>query len=146
MNQIKLYAGVFWIYVLVDVGYQLLFGMQFTAAQYEAAGMGPLIASPPRYPFLFFLFFVAITIANVELAVKPALEKRSLGLALRNGAIIGFTTYGTLAWVNTWTFKDFPVLVMFEIMFEGLCFSTVASGLTTRWRIRAQGSANDSDG
>ncbi|MEM8862768.1 MAG: DUF2177 family protein, partial [Chloroflexota bacterium] len=64
--------------------------------------------------------------------VRPALEKENLILAIRNGFLIGITAYGTLAMTNTWSFSNYPLTIMFAIIFEGILFSTVASGLTTK--------------
>lgn len=131
-SNVKMYLSVFFIYFAVDVAYQLLFGLNFSSNEYANAGFTDVLATAPRYPILFLFFFILITITNVELAVKPALEKENLNLAIRNGFLIGITAYGTLAMTNTWSFNNFPLTVMFAIIFEGILFSTIASGLTTK--------------
>ena len=132
MRTIKAYFLVFIIYFVVDCSYQFIFGIDFSSQQYKEAGITDVLANPPQHIWLFFVFFVLITTANVELAVKPALQKDNIKLAFKNSTIVGITAYGTLATCITWTITDFPLIMTLEILLEGLVFSTVSSVLSTQ--------------
>lgn len=132
----KLFASIFIIYFIVDVAYQFAFGMHFSKGYYEAAGIAHIFVETPRHPITILAFFIIITSVLLELAVKPAIEQKNVGLAVKNGFMIGLTSYGTLALCQTWSLKAFPIPVMFEIILEGLLFSPISAGITAWWVIR----------
>ncbi len=132
MKTIKAYLLVFLTYLIVDCCYQFIFGIEFSTQQYEEAGIIDILASPPQHLWLFLVFFILITTANVELAVKPALQKNNLKIALKNSSIVGLSSYGTLATCITWTISDFPLIMTLEILLEGLVFSTISSFISTK--------------
>lgn len=132
----KLFASILIIYFVVDVVYQFAFGMNFSKGFYEAAGIADIFVDAPRYPVTILAFFMIITTVLLQLAVKPAIQQKNLGLAVTNALMIGLTSYGTLALCQTWSLKGFPIPVMFEIILEGLLFSPISAGLTTWWALR----------
>lgn len=130
------YASVFIVYFIIDVSYQVVFGIPFSTQAQEAAGIREIYASEPRNPIFILIWFVIITIAIVKLAVNPALEKRNVALGVMNGFILGIAAYATLALPNGWSIDNYPNTLVLEILLEGALFAPVAAGVTSWWILR----------
>ena len=81
-------------------------------------------------------FYFIYVSGVVYFAVLPAHEKASFSLALLNGAILGFLTYGTYEATNMATIKGWSMsLVVVDTLWGAVLTATVASvGYTTaRW-------------
>jgi len=129
-RKLQMYGCIVVSYLIVDVAYQALIGIKLMADLYAKAGIDGIMAPAPQYPATIALFFLVMAYVLLKLAVLPAMEKRSVGLALTNGALVGIASYGTLALVFLWSIAGFPVTAALEMLFEGLVFPTVASGVT----------------
>ena len=127
------------IYVIVDVGYQLALGFGLMVHFVEASPLKDVYVEPtPLGAGLMFAFFSLIAFANVKLAIEPGIEAKSPKLAAIKGAILGLTAYATLGLTNAWSLGGFPLLFALTITLEGLLFSTVTSWLTTAWELRGE--------
>ena len=138
MRKLKLFLSILIIYFVVDVAYQVAYGMNNIRSIYDAAGISPIMNETPAYLATIPLFFVVMAFVLLQVVVEPAIEKRSAGLAFFNGALVGVGSYGTLAVVLLWQIKGFPVSAGFAILLEGLLFPTIASGATVWWALRSK--------
>ena len=136
-SDVKLFFFTMAVYFVVDVIYQVAFGINFNQGQYETAGIDGIFADPPRHLYLIVVFFVLIALANLILVVKPSITDRSVPNAAKKGALLGLTAYGTLAMTTTWTIADYPVASGIAIAAEGTVFSCVASAAATWWALRS---------
>ena len=130
------YFSVFIIYFILDVTYQAAFGISFSQNAQEEAGIKEIFATEIQNPILIIIWFAIMTTAIVKLVVEPAVEAKSLKIAALKGLLLGVTAYATLALPNGWSFADYPLALVFEIVMEGVLFAPAASILTTWWLIR----------
>ena len=136
MSQMKLFFQALATYIVVDVAYQVVVGLRILTVLLEDSPLKDSYVQPTAVGGgLMLLFFALIAFANVTLVIKPALEAQSVRFALKNGAVLGLTAYGTLALTNAWSLNGSPLLFVLTIPFEGLLFSMVTSGLVTKWNL-----------
>ncbi len=136
-SRIKLFLFIIVFYFVIDVIYQVAFGINFNETQYENAGIDEIFADPPRHLYLFVVFFVLIALANLVLVVRPSIAQASIANAAKKGALLGLTAYGTLATTITWTIADFPLASTVAIAAEGTIFSAATSAAATWWTLRS---------
>ena len=137
VRHVKLYFQALFIYVAVDVAYQLALGFRIFSHFAESSGMGAMYASPSGSAVgLMAVFFALIAFANLKLCILPAIEVRSVKAAARSGALLGATAYATLGLTNAWSIGRFPLVFALIVIVEGCVFSLVCSGLTTWLHLR----------
>lgn len=136
MGRITLYLQAFFIYLLVDIGYQIALGFSFFTHFIESAQLDFYVEPSPTGLGLMLIFFTLIAVANVHLCILPAIEKKSVTVALKQGALLGTTAYATLGLTNAWSIGGFPLAFALTITLEGLFFSLITSGLITWLRLR----------
>ena len=73
------------------------------------------------------VFYIVYIAGVVYFAVMPALGARSLGLALLNGALLGFLAYATYDATNLATLKGYPAVVAVVDVFWGTCLTGTAA-------------------
>lgn len=113
------YTSVFFVYFIIDLTYQITFGMQFSQRIQEEAGIKEIVASEIQNPILILIWFAIMTTAIVKLAVEPAVEAKSIKKAVHKGVLLGVTSYATLALPNGWSLANYPLALVFEITMEG---------------------------
>ncbi len=135
------YLSVFVVYFMVDVTYQVAFGINFSQGVQEAAGIQHLFVSSIQNPILIFIWFAIMTAAIVKLVVEPAVAAKSLKQAAINGLLLGVTAYATLALPNSWSLINYPLKLVIEVVMEGVLFAPIASVVTTWWLLKRKGHA-----
>ena len=130
------YLSVFLIYFIVDVTYQVFFGIGFAQKAQEAAGIKDIFVTDIENPVYILVWFVIMTVAIVKLVVDPAVDAKSIKTAVFNGMLLGVTAYATLALPNGWSIANYPWILVLEVTLEGFIFAPVAASLTTWWLIR----------
>ena len=133
------YLSVFVIYFIVDVTYQMVFGIPFSKKIQEEAGIAEIFASEIQNPVLLLVWFAIMTLAIVKLVVEPAVEAKSLKMAATRGLLLGVTAYGTLALPNGWSLAGYPMSLVLEVLLEGVLFAPIASVVTTWWMLKREG-------
>lgn len=81
-------------------------------------------------------FYAVYIIGIIYFAVKPALEANNLGLALLNGALLGFFCYATYDFTNLATLKGYTTTVALV----DIAWGTALTGLSAflgAWITRA---------
>lgn len=134
------YLSVFVVYFIVDVTYQVTFGIQFSQRIQEEAGIKEIFATDIQNPILILIWFAIMTTAIVKLVVEPAVEAKSIKVAALKGLLLGVTAYGTLALPNGWSIADYPMTLVLEVIMEGVLFAPIASVVTTWWLLRKENS------
>lgn len=129
-TKLLMYVSILLIYFVVDVAYQVLFGLKFVASLYEAAGITEVFSTEPQHLETIPLFFLVMAFVLLKVVVLPAIEKRDVGLAFVNGMLVGIASYGTLGVVLLWQIAGFPISAVLAILLEGLLFPTISSGVT----------------
>ena len=104
-----------WIGVIATGFYHSMFGLFFTATPNFVAAA------------LFYVFYV---LAVIYFALSPALKSRSLGLAIGNGALLGFAAYMTYDLTNLATLTGWPALGAVVDISWGVLLTSVVAGLT----------------
>lgn len=140
-SRTKLFFFIIVFYFVIDVIYQVAFGINFNTTQYENAGIDGIFADPPRHLYLFVVFFLLIASSNLVLVVEPSIAESSVANAFKKGALLGLTAYGTLATTTTWTIADYPLASTIAIASEGTFFSATTSAAATWWALRSMRSA-----
>ena len=130
------YISVLLIYFVIDVSYQMLFGIPMSQSIQETAGIQGIFATEIAKPSLILVWFLLMTLAIVKLAVNPALEARSVKKAAKNALLLGLTAYGTLGMANGWSLKDYPLSLVAEIILEGALFAPISASITTWWLLK----------
>lgn len=132
------YLSVFVVYFIVDITYQVAFGIRFSQAAQEEAGIRDIFATDIQNPILILIWFAIMTTAIVKLVVEPAVEAKSIKMAALNGLLLGITAYGTLALPNGWSVLNYPIALVLEVIMEGVLFAPIASVVTTWWLINKE--------
>ncbi len=130
------YLSVFVVYFIVDVTYQVAFGIQFAQGAQEEAGIREIFATDIQNPVLILIWFAIMTIAIVKLAVEPAVKEKSIKKAAFKGLLLGITAYATLALPNGWSLANYPISLILEVIMEGVLFAPIASIITSWWLIK----------
>ena len=130
------YLSVFVVYFIVDVTYQVAFGINFSQGIQEEAGIKHLFATSIQNPILLLIWFAIMTTAIVKLVVEPAVAAKSIKQATLKGLLLGVTAYTTLALPNGWSLVDYPLALVLEITMEGVLFAPIASAVTTWWLLK----------
>ena len=132
MQNLKLFFQAFFIYLVVDIGYQLAIGFKLFTHFAETSGLSKIYIQPTSTGMvLMLLFFMLIAFSNLRLCILPAIDAKSPKLAMQKGALLGTTAYATLGFTNAWGIDNFPLAFALTITLEGLFFSLITSGLTT---------------
>lgn len=132
----KRFLMILILYFIIDLSYQIAFGMRFLGGLYAQAGLSDIMNKGPAYFGTVPLFFIGIAFVLSRLVVEPAVAASSPRMGFVNGALIGLAVYGTLALVFLWQIKGFPPLAGLGFLLEGLLFPTLSSGLTVWWTLR----------
>ncbi|MCW2962136.1 MAG: Protein of unknown function rane [Thermoleophilia bacterium] len=116
------YAAGFVAFLAID-----LLWLGVIARSLYHSRMGDLLADAPNWPIalLFYLLFVA---GVLFFAVRPGLASDSLGIALRNGALLGLLTYATYDLTNLAVLRGFPAGLAFIDIGWGIVLTTSVSG------------------
>ena len=139
MKPLKIYLRALVTYIVVDVAYQAAIGFHLMTHFVTSSPLKDVYVEPTRVgALLMLLFFAIIAFANLKLAIEPAIEAKSVRLASTRGAILGTAAYATLGLTNGWSLDGFPLGFSVAITLEGMLFSAVTSGLTTRWYLRRE--------
>ncbi len=129
------YLSVFAVYFIVDVIYQVAFGIQFAQGVQEGAGIREIFAADIQNPVLILIWFAIMTTAIVKLAVEPSVKAKSIKDAALKGLLLGITAYATLALPNGWSLVNYPIALVLEVIMEGVLFAPAASVITAWWII-----------
>ena len=132
------YLSVFVVYFILDVTYQVTFGINFSQSVQEEAGIREIFTTDIQNPILILIWFSIMTTAIVKLVVEPAVEAKSIKDALFKGLLLGITAYATLALPNGWSLTNFPMALVLEIIMEGVLFAPIASAVTAWWLINKE--------
>ena len=130
------FAVIFVTYIVVDITYQLSFGLALMGRLYEQAGIRDVMSQQPNHAWTVVIFFMMIAAVLLKLAVEPAIEQAQYRLAIRNGALVGIAAYGTTGLVFLWTITGFPALALVGFLGEGLLFCSVSSGVAAYLALR----------
>lgn len=83
------------------------------------------------------VFYVVYVVGLVHFVVRPGLERRTTGAALRDAAVFGTVTYATFDLTSMAVFRDFPAVVALADIAWGafICTATTAVVLAAmrRW-------------
>lgn len=134
------YVSVLLVYFVVDVAYQVVFGIPFASHLQQKAGISDIYAEAIWFE-LIAVWFVIITVAIVHLVVNPAVANGSVREAVVKGLLLGVAAYATLGLANGWSLADFPLMLVAEITLEGVLFAPIAAAVTTWWMLRWKGDA-----
>ncbi|MEM9134224.1 MAG: DUF2177 family protein [Actinomycetota bacterium] len=126
-----IYLSILGIYFVIDVLYQVAFGLNQMSSQFESAGIDGVMTDEPQYIWTVPIFFLVIAFVLLRVVVLPAIDAGSVGSAFLNGALVGVAAYGTLAVVLLWSVRDYPPTAGGLVLLEGLLFPTISSGVTT---------------
>lgn len=124
------YLSIVAIYFVVDVAYQVAFGLNQMSSQFENAGIDNIMTDEPQYIWTVPIFFLVIGFVLLRVVVLPAIDQGSVSSAFINGALVGVAAYGTLAIVLLWSVRDYPPAAAGFVLLEGLLFPTISSGVT----------------
>ncbi len=75
------------------------------------------------------LFYITFAFALIVFAINPALEKNSLWMAIKLGALLGFISYAAYNFTNLATLKDWPIAVTLVYLTWGTILSATTSGI-----------------
>jgi len=116
------YIGVALVFLSVDA---LWLGVIIT--DFMQSHLSHLLADQTNLMIaaLFYLFYAG---GIVLFAVKPALEAKSLKIALIYGGVFGLLCYGTYDLTNLATLKDWPVQVVVVDMAWGTFLTALSAG------------------
>jgi len=105
MTYIKAYFFTALTFLAIDAVW-----LGFVITDFFKGTIGHLMADEVNFPVAagFYLLYAA---GIVYFAVKPALEKQCVKVALINGALFGFFCYGTYDMTNLATLRDWPAVV-----------------------------------
>ena len=92
--------------------------------------MGHLLRTPPNWPVAF-LFYALFVIGIMIFAILPAYEQKSIGYALKWGALFGFFTYMTYDLTNWAVLKDWPSGIVFIDILWGTILAMSVAGLSS---------------
>jgi uncharacterized membrane protein len=134
------YLSVFVVYFILDVTYQVAFGLNFSQSVQEEAGIREIFATDIQNPILILIWFSIMTTAIVKLVVEPAVKAKSIKDAVFKGLLLGITAYATLALPNGWSLANFPMALVLEVIMEGVLFAPIASAVTAWWLIKQENS------
>jgi uncharacterized membrane protein len=122
----KLYAVALPAFLVID-----LIWLGVVARSFYQGQMGHLMRAQVNWAaaIVFYLLFVA---GIVVLAVWPALERQSFGLALALGALLGLVTYAAYDLTNLATLAGFPLTVALVDLTWGTVLCATVSAVTYR--------------
>ena len=147
IGQFVRFVAAFVVYAVIDVAWNvspIALGMY---ARIHAAADSPLeeIGKSPMTwgaseGLAILAFFALIALANSRFAIEPALRENSIGIAMRNSALLGCAAYATYIVPIYMSIANWPgVLVPIDIIIGGLLSlitSTAIVWLTLRIRGR----------
>ena len=76
------------------------------------------------------IFYLLYAFGVVFFVVNPALEAKSIGIALIRGALLGLVAYATYDLTNQATISKWPVIVTVVDIIWGALVTAVVSGIT----------------
>ncbi len=92
--------------------------------------MGHLLRTPPNWPIAF-LFYALFVIGLLVFCINPAIEKKSVGHAIKMGALYGFFTYMTYDLTNWAVLKDWPAGIVWIDILWGTVLAMSVAGCST---------------
>ncbi|MBT8087765.1 MAG: DUF2177 family protein [Gammaproteobacteria bacterium] len=123
MRLVKAYVGTGVPFLLIDAIW-----IGAVVGSYYRSTVGHLLAETPNFAAAG-LFYVAYVAGVVFLAVNPALDKRSLKMALVHGATVGALAYGTFTLTNFAVFSGWTLgLVISDIAWGTFLTAVSAAG------------------
>lgn len=127
---VKLYAVALPTFLVID-----LIWLGVVARSFYQGQMGHLMRAQVNWAaaIAFYLLFVA---GIVVLAVWPALERESFGLALALGALLGLVTYAAYDLTNLATLEGFPLTVALVDLCWGTVLCATVTAITYRISLR----------
>jgi len=121
MQPLAAYIGAALAFVILDAIWLGLVAKRFYFSQ-----LAGLLRDKPDLGVAA-VFYVIYIAGVVYFAVTPALGARSLGLALLNGALLGFLAYATYDATNLATLKGYPAVVaVVDVMWGTFLTGTAA--------------------
>ncbi len=75
------------------------------------------------------LFYIIYAFGIMYFVVNPALEAKSLTLALGRGAFLGLLAYGAYDFTNHATIAKWPIQITIVDLLWGICLTALASGI-----------------
>ena len=126
----KLYAVALPTFLVID-----LIWLGVVARSFYQGQMGHLMRAQVNWTaaIAFYLVFVA---GIVVLAVWPALDRQSFGLAVVLGALLGLVTYAAYDLTNLATLEGFPLTVALVDLCWGTVLCATVSAVTYRISLR----------
>ncbi|HEX5774862.1 MAG TPA: DUF2177 family protein [Candidatus Paceibacterota bacterium] len=120
------------VFLLAGFALPLLFVLDFVWVSVFMHGfyrdqLGGLLAVDTLWPVAL-AFYMVYALALGYFAVRPALERRSLKVALLLGAFLGLATYIVYDFTNWATLRDWPWLVAVVDLAWGVVLSAFAAG------------------
>jgi uncharacterized membrane protein len=88
--------------------------------------LGPTLLPQPNL-YAAAAFYVIFVAGLVFLAVRPALERRSIGIAATHGAVLGLTAYATFDLTSLAIFQGWTVGLALMDMAWGTALSAIAA-------------------
>lgn len=116
-------------YFVTLISFLIIDGIWLTvvAKNFYAKHLGFLMAKNPNL-LAAFIFYLIYILALVVLVISPALEKKSLSLAIINGALFGLCCYATYDLTNLATIANWPLIVTIaDIIWGTLLSATIAT-------------------
>ncbi len=122
--QIKLYLIALPIFFIID-----FFWLGFVARKFYFEQLAGLMKTNINWvaAFTFYLLFI---LGLIIFAINPALEKKSLILAIVLGGLFGFFSYITYDLTNLATLKNWPLAVSIVDIIWGVVLAGSVSGIT----------------
>ena len=131
-NYLQIYFTAFIVYFVVDAAYQIAFGLRLDDYLFSQAGIKDIFNETVKWPLSFLIFFILISFANLELVIRPAMQRQSINYALTRGALLGATVYMNLALPNIWLIKDYPQWQLIHFPATGAVFCMVTCAVCVR--------------
>ena len=135
---ILIFLSIF-IYLIIDLGYQFIFGIKFLNNLMEKSiinvnskniALSNIFRKTPKILFII-MFIIIAGIANYMLSSRYAIQEKNYLTALFNGSILGLYAYGTLNLANYWAIQSWPgKFTIVDITFGTLCNALVSIIIT----------------
>lgn len=115
------YAASLLTFVVLDAAWLMLVGI----GQFQAQ-IGSILNPQPNL-MAAAAFYVIYAIGLLLLAVRPALQQRSMGVAATNGGVLGLTAYATFDLTNLAVIKGWTLSLALLDMAWGTALTSIAA-------------------
>ena len=124
MQFVQLYLIAVIAFFAIDIVWLVLVAQRFYKDQ-----LGDLFTDRVIWPAAI-LFYVIFVVGVVVLAVQPALDEESFGMAIGFGALLGLVAYSTYDLTNLATTKNWPLTLTIVDIAWGTFLAASVSGVT----------------